>query len=94
MEKKGMIKGVNRRIVEISGMKNDYFEKAVLYIRPEKSTEPIGRLELEARSAVAELSPNEKPPKAHIITDLTLRLLAVSLGLFAIALTVYLITNA
>ena len=27
-----MIKGVNRRIVEISGMKNDYFEKAVLYI--------------------------------------------------------------
>lgn len=88
-----MIKGVNRRIVEISGMKNDYFEKAVLYIRPEKSSEPIGRLELEARSTVAELSPN-KTPKAHIITDLTLRLLAVSLGLFAIALTVYLITNA
>ncbi|MGN0554226.1 MAG: hypothetical protein ACI4I1_12665 [Oscillospiraceae bacterium] len=86
-----MIKGVNRRIVEISGMKNDYFEKAVLYIRPEKSTEPLGRLELEARSAVAELSPKEKTPKAHIITDLTLRLLAVSLGLFAIALTVYLI---
>ena len=86
-----MIKGVNRRIVEISGMKNDYFEKAVLYIRPEKSTEPLGRLELEARSAVAELSPKEKAPKAHIITDLTLRLLAVSLGLFAIALTVYLI---
>ena len=87
-----MIKGVNRRIVEISGMKNDYFEKAVLYIRPEKSAEPIGRLELEARSTVAMLSLNEeKPPKAHVITDLTLRLLAVSLGLFAIALTVYLV---
>lgn len=86
-----MIKGVNRRIVEISGMKNDYFEKAVLYIRPEKSTEPLGRLELEARSTVAMLSPNEEKPKSHVITDLTLRLLAVSLGLFAIALTAYLI---
>ena len=86
-----MIKGVNRRIVEISGMKNDYFEKAVLYIRPEKSAEPLGRLELEARSTVAMLSPNEEKPKAHVITDLTLRLLAVSLGLFAIALTAYLI---
>ncbi|MGN0598248.1 MAG: hypothetical protein ACI4JK_00005 [Oscillospiraceae bacterium] len=86
-----MIKGVNRRIVEISGMKNDYFEKAVLYIRPEKSAEPLGRLELEARSTVAMLSPKEeKPPKSHIIADLTLRLLAVSLGLFSIALTVYL----
>lgn len=87
-----MIKGVNRRIVEISGMKNDYFEKAVLYIRPEKSTEPIGRLELEARNTVEKFYPNsEKPPRAHVITDLTLRLLAVSLGLFAIALTVYLV---
>lgn len=87
-----MIKGVNRRIVEISGMKNDYFEKAVLYIRPEKSGEPMSRLELEARSTAAELSPvNDKPSKAHIITDMTLRLLAVSLGLFAIALTIYLI---
>ena len=89
-----MIKGVNRRVVEINGMNNDYFEKAVLYIRPEKSTEPIGRLELEARSAVSELSSGEKPPKAHIITDLTLRLLAVSLGLFAVMLTIYLIVNA
>lgn len=87
-----MIKGVNRRIVEISGMKNDYFEKAVLYIRPEKSGEPISRLELEARSTAAELSPvSEKPTKAHIITDLTLRLIAVSLGLFAVALIIYLI---
>jgi len=84
-----MVKGVNRRIVEISGMNNDYFEKAVLYIRPEKSAEPISRLELEARSTAASLSP--KPPRAHVITDLTLRLLAVSLGLFAIALTVYLL---
>ncbi len=84
-----MIKGVNRRIVEISGMKNDYFEKAVLYIRPEMSGEPMSRLELEARSTAAELSP--VTAKAHIITDLTLRLIAVSLGLFAIALIVYLI---
>ena len=32
-----MIKGVNRKIVEINRTGNDYFEKAILFINPQKS---------------------------------------------------------
>ena len=32
-----MIKGVNRKIVEINRTGNDYFEKAILLINPQKS---------------------------------------------------------
>ena len=31
-----MIKGVNRKIVEINRTGNDYFEKAILFINPQK----------------------------------------------------------
>lgn len=30
------MKGVNKHVVEINNPQNDYFEKAILYIRPEK----------------------------------------------------------
>ena len=88
-----MIKGVNRRIVEITGMDNDYFEKAVLYIRPDKGSSLPARIELEARAAVGQMIPEEArshPQKRHIIADVTLRLLSISLILCSVALTLYL----
>lgn len=88
-----MIKGVNRRIVEITGMDNDYFEKAVLYIRTDKSFSLPARIDLEARAAVGQMLPGDPrsyPKKRHIIADVTLRLLSVSLILCSIALTLYL----
>ncbi len=90
-----MIKGVNRRIVEITGMENDYFEKAVLYIRPDKSAAAEPRIELEARSAVGKLIPKNEYaappiPKRHILADITVRLLSVSLIMLSIALMMYL----
>ena len=33
-----MVKAVNKLILEINNTKNDYFEKAVFYIRPEMHT--------------------------------------------------------
>lgn len=55
-----MIKGVNHKVIEISGMKNDCFEKAVLYIRPDKSNMSDVRAELEARAALVALIPHKK----------------------------------
>lgn len=55
-----MIKGVNKRIVEITSTQNDYFEKAVLYIRADKSTISDNRLELEARAFVGSILPPKK----------------------------------
>lgn len=88
-----MIKGVNKRIVEITGMDNDYFEKAVLYIRPDKSSYLPARIDLEARAAVGQIITDEPrycAKKRHIIADVTLRLLSVSLILCSAALTLYL----
>jgi len=34
-----MVKAVNKLILEINNTENEYFEKAVLYIRPEKAAE-------------------------------------------------------
>lgn len=35
-----MIKGVNKRIIEINNPENDYFEKAILFINSSKLQEP------------------------------------------------------
>ena len=89
-----MIKGVNRRIVEITGMKNDYFEKAVLYIRPDKCNTSETRLELEARCTAGKLSAEhrdslqrEKPG----FTETTLRLVAAAAIALSVSLILFLI---
>jgi len=43
-----MIKGVSKKIIEINSTDNIYFERAVLYIRPEMSDIPEGYLSREA----------------------------------------------
>lgn len=45
-----MIKGVNKHIVEINNPQNDYFEKAILYVRSDKLTIPPKELSGEAKS--------------------------------------------
>lgn len=34
--KSGMVKGVNKQIVEIINTENEYFDKAILFVNPEK----------------------------------------------------------
>lgn len=55
-----MIKGVNRHVVEISGMESDYFEKAVLYIKSDKSSALPARIDLEARAELGRLMPETR----------------------------------
>lgn len=52
------IKGVNKRVIEVIGTDNAYFEKAVLYIRPECTALTDSRLTEEAKAYAAVLSEN------------------------------------
>lgn len=50
-----MIKGVNKRIVEVSLPESIYFEKAVVFLRAESCPRDEAALENEARSSIARL---------------------------------------
>lgn len=82
-----MIKGVNRRVVEITSMDNEYFEKAVLYVKADKRDVPAVRLEEEAREYMGRIAPkrNSEP------VPLALKLAAASAAALALVLLVYLI---
>lgn len=43
-----MIKGVNKRVIEINSTDSEYFEKAVLYVRPNSAELPPKLLNEEA----------------------------------------------
>ncbi len=47
-----MIKGVNRQIIEVIDTGNEYFERALLVVRPRFSDVEPGRLHEEARRMV------------------------------------------
>lgn len=61
-----MIKGVNKRIVEVSFPESVYFEKAVLFLRTESIGKGSAELEEEARAQIIglenSLSPNRLSP--------------------------------
>lgn len=87
-----MIKGVNHNVVEITGMENDYFERAVLYIRPGKSGVSQSRIELEARCAVGKFVPQEKLcRRAAVFTSLTIKLICAAVIMLSAAAIAYFI---
>lgn len=51
-----MIKGVNRRVIEINSTQSDYFEKAVLYLRPGSVDLPPKLLNDEAHAYLERLT--------------------------------------
>jgi len=55
-----MIKGVNRRIVEITSTEHDYFEKAVLYVKADKIGLPTEKITEEAREYLGRILPVRK----------------------------------
>ena len=48
-----MVKGVNRQVLEISQPENPYFERILLFVKPEFSGLTAQRLSLQAKDAVA-----------------------------------------
>ena len=50
-----MLRGVNRQIIEVSETKNEYFERAILFVRPEYISENEANLRSEADKTVGRL---------------------------------------
>lgn len=82
-----MIKGVNRRVVEITSTDNEYFEKAVLYVKADKRNVPAVRLEEEAREYMGKIAPK----KGSEPIPLALKLAAAAASAIALILLIYLI---
>lgn len=59
-----MIKGVNKRIVEINYTRDDYIERAILFINPEKARLPKPLLDQKAEAYMKTIIPAKPvPPK-------------------------------
>lgn len=57
-----MIRGVNKRIVEVSGGGSRYFDKALLFVRPEFADIPTAKLETDARQYLDNLEQKGAAP--------------------------------
>ena len=55
-----MIKGVNKKVLEINNPQSIYFEKAVLYLKPNMSTAPEKLISREADDLIKRMSPNSR----------------------------------
>lgn len=58
-----MLKGITKRIIEINNTESEYFEKVILFVRPEKATYPAKFLNDQAKQYVADLSGQKKISK-------------------------------
>ncbi|MGN1481898.1 hypothetical protein [Porcipelethomonas sp.] len=56
-----MIKGVNKKVLEINNPQSIYFEKAVLYLKPNMGSAPEKLIRREADDLIRSMSP--KPPR-------------------------------
>lgn len=55
-----MIKGINKQIIEIRCPNDEYFEKALLFVRAEKCSEPFDLIESCARDYCREIAPRQQ----------------------------------
>ena len=88
-----MIKGVNRQVLEIHDTGNQYFEKALLFVKPEYSTLSESRLRDAAQKAfgICDGIPKCRKQKVAVILTKAISLIA-SAGTGAL-ITFYLINQ-
>jgi len=53
-----MIKGVNKKVLEINNPQSIYFEKAVLYLKPNMKNVPEKLMKREAHNLIRSMSPS------------------------------------
>lgn len=77
-----MIKGVNKQVVEINETGNEYFEKAIFFVRPEYSGLGEGKLREKAQNAIDKTAraPNGKYKRAKNKLAPALKLIAAAAG--------------
>ncbi|MDR0974562.1 MAG: hypothetical protein LBL80_02590 [Ruminococcus sp.] len=82
-----MIKGVNKRVIELNGINSDFFDKALLYIKPEHAITPEDQLDLSARAFLRTIAPRRKKSNlAQILITLNIiALLAIAVAIAALA---------
>lgn len=56
-----MLRGVNKQIIEINSTENDFFEKAILFVRPEKTETDAEELHKRATKFLNEVSTGKEP---------------------------------
>lgn len=49
-----MLKGVNRKVIEINQTESDYFERAVFYLRPDVNEAPLHAAQLEVQALLGQ----------------------------------------
>lgn len=86
-----MLKGINRRIIEINKTNNDYFEKAILFVKSEKIGLPQQTLANEANLFLKDLQQSEKKNvnKMRLVSYI----LVAILSLVVIATIIYSVFN-
>ena len=68
-----MLKGVNKLIIEVSNPESDFFERAIFFVRPEKSNIVTKELNENVREIIGKAGEiRTKPPKNKKFTLLKL----------------------
>ena len=73
-----MIKGVNRRIVEITSTEHEFFEKAVLYVKADKSCLPAEKITEEAREYLGRIVPVRKARTLSLTAKLVIAIAGIT----------------
>ncbi len=81
-----MIKGVNKKVLEINNPQSLYFEKAVLYLKPNMSSVSCKLVRAEAEQMIRSMSP--KKPKSLVLRRSVIAAAAFASG-FCGALAAY-----
>lgn len=76
-----MIRGINKQIIEIKCTNDEYFEKALLFVRAEKCTEPYELIESCARDYCSGFMPHKRSQNK---TALILLILALAVSAAAV----------
>ncbi len=84
-----MIKGVNKRVVEITSTDHEFFEKAVLYVRTDKSGIPADIINEEAREYIGKIVPVKRKSEVSLALKLSAAAVIV-LMLLVLCLIVFL----
>ena len=77
-----MLKGINRRIIEINRTNNDYFEKAILFVKSDKISCPQQMLTSQADLFLKDLPVHKKTNSIRALTIICLIILMM-FGIFA-----------
>ncbi len=82
-----MIKGVNKKVIEINRPDSAYFERAVLYLKPEVNEVPLHAAQMETLDYFSTPQKQKKSPRGGVFFLLGM---AVSAGICGLVIYFYL----